>query len=388
MQPPETLWKKWAIELKASVWESNALFVAIFSIDERMLLFGNQAAGHLLGGIPWEGLINPSFEKLAVQKGENPVFEGLLTIGDNVSVNTTTEARVFIKGNEMLIIGEVNLRKILDQNTKMARLNQEVSNLQRKLMKEKFLVENTLEKLQKVNEELEILNREKNRFLSIAAHDLRNPISTAISYTDILLNNADMFPADKQQQFLKTIEERLNFSLKLMAELLDVSRIEAGTIPLQKERTNYRMLLEQAIAFNQLVGKWKEISVNLAFTARDFVFDFDKNKIEQVLNNLISNAIKYSEKGSGVQVTVAQKEGFIHTTIADQGVGIPGHELDGIFEPFKKSSARPTGGESSTGLGLVIAKKIIEEHGGRIGVESTPGVGSSFYFSLPLMPKQ
>jgi signal transduction histidine kinase len=375
---------RWNVELEKAALQSNALFLAIYSLEERELLFGNLAAKHLLKGNPVGGLINPSFDQLAGRGGDNPVFDGLLTVGDNLSVNTTIEARVCIKSGEMLVTGEINLQKIVEQNTRMARLNQEISNLQRMLIKEKILVENTLEELKQANEQLEVLNQEKNRFLSIAAHDLRNPISTAISFTDILLNNADLFPEDRRRQFLKTIEERLQFSLKLMTELLDVSNIEAGTMQLKKESNDYRKLLEQTTTFNQLVGKWKNVSVKLDCRDSELVFGFDRNKMEQVLNNLISNAIKYSHPGSSVSVSVKRENQLLQTAVNDHGVGIPEEEQEKIFEPFQKSSSRPTAGESSTGLGLAIAKKIIEEHGGVIRVRSTPGKGSSFLFTLPL----
>lgn len=382
MTPSDPILKKWSAELDLAMMSSNALVVALFSIPHRSLLFGNLAAKHLLKG-ETDSLVNPTFDHMSGQGGGNPVFEGLLTIGDSVSVNTTIEARVYMRDEELLITGEVNLQKIIDQNTRMARLNQEISNLQRMLVKEKIVVENTMEDLQQANAQLEILNQEKNRFLSIAAHDLRNPISTAISYIDILLNNAEVFPEDRKQKFLKVIEERLQFSLKLMAELLDVSRIESGSLQLKAELNNYWELLEQTIEFNQLVGKWKQISVGLDCGEEELVFSFDRNKMEQVLNNLISNAIKYSHPGSSVSISVKHVSGMVQTAIRDQGIGIPENELGRIFEPFQKSSSRPTGGESSIGLGLAIAKKIVEEHGGAIGVQSVPGEGSCFLFTLP-----
>lgn len=374
---------QWTAELEDAVSRSNALFVALFSVNERKLLFGNPAALELLKDMGVDGLINPTFDKLAGLEGDNPVFEGLLTVGNSISVNTTMEARVFKKESGLLVAGEVNLQKIIELNTRMARLNQEISNLQRMLMKEKILTEQTLEELRQANHQLELLNQEKNRFLSIAAHDLRNPISTAISFTDILLHNADVFPDDRKAGFLKTIEERLQFSLKLMSELLDVSKIEAGTLQLKKEKADYRKLLEQTIAFNQLVGQWKKISIDLQCGEHELEFGFDRNKMEQVLNNLISNAIKYSHPGSRVTVSVKRGDKLVRTEIHDEGIGIPGDELDKIFEPFQKSSSRPTAGESSTGLGLAIAKKVVEEHGGSIGVTSKPGEGSSFFFTIP-----
>jgi signal transduction histidine kinase len=374
----------WIGEIRQAAADSKALCIALFSTGDRKLVRANAAAVHLLRGGGPERLVNPTFDKLLECRGNEPAYEGLLTLGDNESMNTTIQAKVFVRDGEMLITGEVDLPRITDLNTKMARINQENNNLQRQLLKEKIQVERMMEELRETNRQLGLLNLEKNRFLSMAAHDLRNPISTAISYVDILLNSGGLFPEDKRTGFLHTIDERLKFSLKLMNELLDVSRIETRSIRLEVREHSYRDLLEQTIRFNQLVGRWKEISVGLACPGDPLVFAFDRNKMEQVLNNLISNAIKYSPKGSKVRIQVDREKEAVHTAVCDQGVGIREDELEGIFEPFRKSSSRPTAGESSTGLGLAITKKIIEEHGGGITVESSPGKGSCFRFTLPV----
>ncbi len=134
----------------------------------------------------------------------------------------------------MLVTGEVDLNRIVTQNQRLAELNRETNNLQRQLTKEKILLEQTLDDLTNANEQLAILHEEKNKFMNMAAHDLRNPIAAAISYADILINDAGSFPVSQQQQFLKNIEERLQFSLRLMTELLDISKIESGDVALKK----------------------------------------------------------------------------------------------------------------------------------------------------------
>ena len=364
---------------------SNALCFALFTIDDRKLIYGNKAIMQLLKSKnTWEGLVNPTFDKLAAMDQEGLIFEGMLTLGDNLSVNTTIDARIYKQDNEIFLTGEINLLNILDQNLKMSRLNQEISNLQRNLVKEKMLLANILAELKQSNEQLSILNNEKNRFLSMAAHDLRSPISTAISYTDILRNDDGIFPPDKKERFLGVIEERLRFSLKLMAELLDISKIESGSLELSLKTHDYLQLIRQTIEFNRLIANLKDITILLECDERDLWFMFDKGKLEQVINNLVSNAIKYSGRGTTVVVGVKKENNTVITSITDQGVGIKKDELPMIFNPFQKSSARPTAGESSTGLGLAIAKKIVNEHDGTIDVESEENKGSRFSFTLPL----
>lgn len=376
--------KKWKGLVEKATLSSHALCVALFQVDPPRCLFANQAMEHLLRtDKPWEGLINPDFGRLSAMTGEGLVFKGLLTIGDSLSLNTTIEACIYRQGNELLLTGEINLLKMLEQNTKMARLNQEISNLQRNLVKEKMILANILDELKQANQQLALLNEEKNRFISMAAHDLRSPVSTALSYTDIMLNNEGVFPKEKNIQFLKVIEERLGFALRLMSELLDLGKIESGTLKLNLQNNDFLQLLEKTIRFNRMVADMKKISIFLDCTEESLLFAFDREKMEQVLNNLISNAIKYSAPATHVQVKTERHQNEVRTWVIDQGVGIKESELSQIFHAFHKSSSVPTAGESSTGLGLVIAKKIVEEHGGVIGVESEENKGSSFYFTLP-----
>jgi signal transduction histidine kinase len=364
---------------------SHCMCMALFSISHREMLFGNDAIRQLLkSSVPWQGLINPSFDQLLSTEQEGLIYDGLLTIGDSLSINTTVEAKVYKNEDELFVTGEINLLHMLDQNNKMTKLNQEISNLQRTLMKEKLFLANILEELRLANEQLILLNREKNQYIGMAAHDLRSPISTAISYTDILRNDDGSLNPVKKQHFLDVIEERLTFSLKLMSQLLDVSKIESGSIQLNLQKNDYVNLLRQTIEFNRLVARYKNITIDFEAQEQSFSFMFDKAKLEQVLNNLISNAIKYSPANSKVLVKLEAAEGQIRTSIIDQGLGIKSQELPNIFQPFYKASNRPTAGESTTGLGLAIAKKIVEEHGGTIEVSSEEHKGSCFRFALPV----
>ena len=381
----------WLPEVEDAALSSSALCIAIFSTEDRSLLFGNNAFRLLTPEKPAESLINPSFDKLLklahLPGNKDQIFEGMLTIGSESAINTTITARVFRKKGEILITGEVDLDRIVKQNQQMAELNRETSNLQRQLTKEKILLEQTLTDLKKANEQLAILHEEKNKFMNMAAHDLRNPISAAISYADVLINDPDSFPQTQQQEFLKNIEERLQFSLRLMTELLDISKIEAGDVALRQDVNDYASLLRTSVKFNQIVAKYKNIKIRLECPHDSWHFMFDRNKIEQVLNNLISNAIKYSHKNSTVIVRATEENTHAQTAVIDEGLGIRENELPYIFQPFHKSSTRPTAGESSTGLGLAISKKIIEEHGGEIQVESKAGEGSCFSFSIPVKDK-
>lgn len=171
--------------------------------------------------------------------------------------------------------------------------------------------------------------------------------------------------------------------LELLNNLLDISKIESGKLELEMTKNNYPDFVKKNIEFNRFFATEKSISIDLVLPDDILPFDFDKNKIEQVLNNLISNAIKYSHPNTTIRIEVLKEKEFVVTKVIDQGQGIPENELPHVFKPFQKASTKPTAGEKSTGLGLAIVKKIVEGHQGKIGVESEVGKGSTFFFKLP-----
>jgi PAS domain S-box-containing protein len=239
------------------------------------------------------------------------------------------------------------------------------------------------EALQQSNDQLRELNNQKNEFLGMAAHDLRNPIAVIQNSSLILSRYSSENLSEKQKEFLKKIYDTSKFMLELLNNLLDISKIESGKLELEMTKTNYPDFVKKNIEFNRFFATEKDISVDFVLPDDILLLDFDKNKIEQVLNNLISNAIKYSHSKTTIRIEVFKEKNFVVTRVIDQGQGIPENELPHIFKPFQKASTKPTAGEKSTGLGLAIVKKIVEGHQGEIGVESEVGKGSTFFFKLP-----
>jgi two-component system sensor histidine kinase/response regulator len=162
------------------------------------------------------------------------------------------------------------------------------------------------------------------------------------------------------------------FMLRLLENLLDVSQIEAGELRLDRRPTDLAAVVARNVDLNRVVAAAKQIEVRLR-----------ADRMEQVLNNLVSNAVKFSRPGTAVEVRVERRAGEVVLSVADQGEGIPPDEVDRLFKRFSRTSVRATGGEKSTGLGLVIAKQVVDGHGGRIWVESVVGEGSTFSVALP-----
>ena len=245
-------------------------------------------------------------------------------------------------------------------------------------------LENQRKKLIQQNETLKTLNEQKSRFLGIAAHDLRNPIGAINSFSEILLESGGDFPEEEKEEFLTLIKDSSQFSLQLLNELLDISNIERGKLQLEKTEENIETIVNDVIKINKVFARKKNINIISCFNIQNTTVYLDKNKIEQVLHNLLSNAIKYSKSNTNITVSLSSGESQIEIAIKDQGVGIPESELSKLFTEFGTTSAKTTANESSTGLGLAIAKKIVNSHGGEIMAKSKLNEGSEFLFTLPI----
>jgi signal transduction histidine kinase len=240
------------------------------------------------------------------------------------------------------------------------------------------------EELRAKNDELAKLNEQKNNFLGIAAHDLRNPLGVILGHCELLLAGDAGEINQDQAEILEVITSSVDFMRGLINDLLDFSLIQSGALRLDLHQDDLAALLRKNVAFNRVLAEKKDISLALHVDATLEPMVFDRRKIDQVLNNLLSNAIKYSHRGTTVAVHLMREGDTAILAVKDQGVGIPESEIHAIFRPFQKTSARSTAGERSTGLGLAIVRNIVEGHGGRIWAESEVGQGSTFYVALPI----
>jgi signal transduction histidine kinase len=238
--------------------------------------------------------------------------------------------------------------------------------------------------LEQKNIQLEILNQEKNHFLSIAAHDLRNPLTTIYTAADLITEELKDKTSSETKEFLEMIKQSSKFMRSLIEELLDVSVIDSGKLSIHLEPVNLMDLIRNNVALNRVIAGRKKITVEYHCATDLPVLQLDRKKIEQVLNNLISNAIKYSFPQSKVKIHSTCESNNLVISVSDEGQGIPPAEMDKLFKPFSRTSVKTTSGESSTGLGLVIVRKIVEAHNGSVWAESQVKKGSTFYISLPI----
>ncbi len=233
-----------------------------------------------------------------------------------------------------------------------------------------------------VERKLVELNELKNKFLGMAAHDLRNPLASIGGFCEILLEDENSLTED-QKEMLTIIHSASENMLSLVNDLLDVSIIESGKLKLERERGSLKKVLEDRIRLNKIVAQKKNIQLHSSITGITDIL-FDKNRTAQVIDNLISNAIKFSPLDSNIYIYLEKVGKMAKISVKDEGPGISPEDQSKLFGDFQKLSARPTGGEKSTGLGLAIVKKIVEAHQGTVEVQSQLGSGSTFSFTIPL----
>lgn len=229
--------------------------------------------------------------------------------------------------------------------------------------------------------ELKKLDEVKNKLLGMVAHDLRNPLSSIRGFSEMLLE--DSVDEATRKEFLGVIFNVSEEMLHLLNDLLDVSQIQSGKFELRKKTGELADVVKRRIHLNQVIAAKKNIKIGIKLES-SLATSFDHERIGQVLDNFLSNAIKFSPKGSTITVTMKANGMWSLVEVADEGPGIAQEERDRLFGEYQRLSAEPTGGEKGTGLGLAIVSKIVKAHGGEVGMKSGKGgKGSVFFFTLP-----
>jgi signal transduction histidine kinase len=223
----------------------------------------------------------------------------------------------------------------------------------------------------------------KNRFLGMAAHDLRGPLASIRGLAEFLRDGVVGELTVDQLDLVNTIHGASQSMLRMVNELLDVATIESGELKIVQEKHNLAELIEKSVYLANIDAAKKNTRISFTPPADAPYPSIDSAKIQQVIDNLLSNAAKYSPPGSSITVELRGGSDVCTFGVKDQGPGIPDNERDKLFKDFGRLSVKPTGGEKSTGLGLAICRKIVEAHRGTIVAENIPGGGAEFRVSLP-----
>src|SRR5947207_2358911 len=229
---------------------------------------------------------------------------------------------------------------------------------------------------------LQELDRKKDEFLSVASHELRTPLTTIKGYTQLLSQTIHDLPADERTTYLNAVLGEIDRMMGLISELLDVSRIETNRLQIERQPIRWLEFIERRASAFRVQNPARDITFSGA--VKETTLHVDPDRMRQVVDNLLSNAVKYSPEGSAIKVRASIEDGHMLTAVIDYGIGIPTDEIPKLFERFHRArnvSSRYYGG---LGLGLYIAKAIIEAHNGSIAVASEEGQGSTFTIRLPL----
>jgi PAS domain S-box-containing protein len=227
---------------------------------------------------------------------------------------------------------------------------------------------------------LKEMDRMKGDFVNTVAHDLRSPLTAILGYVELIERTGPVTP--QQAEFINRVKSSVYTSTNLIDDLLKLGRVEVGALD-EVTPVNVKLLLANALANYQVLVKEKELILHLGKSGELPPVMGSRVQLNQLVDNLIGNAVKYTPPGGQIRVTLGEEENQLILRVADTGPGIPLDEQGHIFEKFYRASNAPEG-VAGTGLGLAIVKNIVDNHRGRIWVDSKPGEGAKFIVVLPL----
>jgi signal transduction histidine kinase len=271
-------------------------------------------------------------------------------------------------------------RNLDNQDSKLyeelTQLNNELANIQRELIKKNI-------QLKQQRAQLEHLNQEKNEFLGIVAHDLKNPLSGILGLAELITETGGDITTEELLEYADMIQTSAKNMFLLITNLLDVNAIESGKINLALEIADLYPLVQGIIKNYREPAARKRITIHFEATAVSYPARTDVQTFEQVVDNLLSNAVKYSPHGKNVYVRLLDIDPWIRCEIQDEGQGLSAEEQQKLFSKFTRLSAKPTGGEHSTGLGLFIVKKLVDAIHANVRCHSEVGKGANFIVEFP-----
>ena len=285
-------------------------------------------------------------------------------IGHSTKKYISNENENILRSGERVWIAWTN-RLIFDQNRRR---------------KEIVCIGNDITKIKKAEEVLREMDRRKSVFVANVAHEFKNPLAVIRESTAFMLEGRAGNVSQGQREMLEMGKRNVERLIRLVTDILDISKIEAGKMELKKENVKLSSLMHEAVSSNSAEISKKRLSIKTDVSKEKGLIRADKDKLTEVMINLLSNAIKYTPPGGRIKIKFSGTRKEVRFEISDTGPGIAEKDLEKIFDKFERII---TNREEGTGLGLSICKDIIDLHKGDIWVESEPGKGSRFIFTLP-----
>ncbi|MDP8207867.1 MAG: PAS domain S-box protein, partial [Candidatus Electryonea clarkiae] len=279
------------------------------------------------------------------------------------------------------ILRDISKRKEMETALKYERDNLEIA-----VAKRTKELNETLEQIRKVNSQLQEADLHKTQFLSSMSHELRTPLNAILGFSDLLDQQYYGPLNEKQSSYVSKIDQSGKHLLELINDLLDISKIDAGAITLDLMRLNPSEIIDTSLAMLKMTFKNKKLNVKTHISSEQLLLNADMRRSKQILLNLLTNAAKFTPESGHIEIRVLKTdENMAKFEVSDTGVGIEASEIEKVFLEFHQADRVRDEQLGGTGIGLALAKRLAELHGGEIGAESELGQGSTFWFTLPLL---
>lgn len=359
---------------------------AVITTDEQgRILYLNQIAQNLTGwsleesvGQPMEKIfhiVNESSRKPVENPAERALREGVVVGLANHTILISKD------GTERPI--DDSAAPIRNKNGKIIGVILVFHDVTERKKIEKALFDKA-EELNQLNQKLRRLDETKTNFISIASHELKTPLTVIRGYLELYLEQEGAKLSAEHKEYLDIVQKGVSQLQRLINALLDISKIESGQIPIQfKECVDLKQIAQECCRGFLPQSQKKQISIDCQVSGAPALVRGDEDRIREVLENLLSNSLKYTHRGGSVQVRFQELPNSVEVSVEDTGIGISEEDQKKIFEPFQHLCQSGLEGEESTGLGLMLVKKIVEAHRGWIHVKSTVGKGSVFTVCFP-----
>ncbi len=306
------------------------------------------------------------------------------------NASTITNLTLFLFGFVLTIgmaerFGQLNKelveRRIQEQQTFYESKILEIRN--QELLEENLIISGQKSQIEEQSNRLDEMNKNKDKLFSIIGHDLRGPLNSFLAFSHLLLNHVDSLSKEEIKKMSAELNDSLTNLKILLENLLDWSRSQIGHVDFTPKAFDFSQLIRHNMEVLASLATIKRIKIENGLAEPIIVFAH-KHSINTVVNNLLSNAIKFTPIGGKIVIGASFQEGYVEVSFQDSGVGISPHVMANLFKIGSKITTLGTANEKGTGLGLILTKEFIEKNGGSIWVESKEGIGSSFYFTLPL----
>jgi len=372
-------WKEYILPMLNG---GNAIFIACFD-NQGHTLYVNDAMCFVRDNEPSECFINPTFDYILKSKQQGVFFEGVITFGKIYSPdNFSIVGRIIRKYDNILLLGELDIQELVDQNRIIRELNTDNNNLNRMLMIEKNVLRQTQQELQEYQQQLIEINATKDKFFSIIAHDLINPLGVFKSMTKMMYDDYDNFEDLERREILKNISDYASNSYNLLKNLLDWSRSQRGIIKADITIINLVDVVDTTVSDIKSHADKKNIKIHLQLK-KDIVVSVDKNLLSTIVRNLVSNAIKFTNNGGNIIIRSLETYSHNILQIEDNGIGMDETTLNSLFKIDKHITTKGTDKEIGTGLGLILCKEFADKMNINLKVVSVLGKGTTFSLHLP-----